>query len=910
MPERTRPTDMKDTTQRKPNVAPAVTAATTPAIPAAAPTIKKKSNPTAAPQRGFLDQHLCVLVVGFLACSVLVLDQVWHLFDLPRSAGTAAWSKEPATLWIWVYAIGLLLTSIAGLCLLLRSTRETVGAMKLSRRSIWLCVSLGSALIAGTIWFFSDAWRLPMGSAILLSLAWAAWLLLQHRLHPRVARGLRVVLIAVTLSNILGEAVWWLAFNRPVLVSFRPYTMWAIVHLLFIVCAAARIVDVWQCQSRFPVRGAVLALLLAAPLALRATTVLDVTDHVDSATPSLEVTLDPISHEDRWYQALLDRLDAAPADQDCPYILIAASGGGSRAALFAALVYEHLSHASVGGNDPHQHIALISSVSGGSLASAHYVQNGGVGPALEQPTGFSRSEIEDWIDKELQLFHSPESALYSEYHRAFEKADLERYLAQAFVAPTEGSTEPAAYALSDSSAWLLRQSFVNDMCMDFMAPLVRGALHPGIERGEACDLFWRTRLGLKRTIDEEGTGDRPLLLCNVTEVAKGSRLVIGFPSLPAGFYRGQQRRYRGLLDLGAPLSASQLPLSSAVRLSANFPWGFELGVVRVLRGEGDAELVAAIDGGLCDNTGIDTLRYTLEAIVAKSEEVQDANHPASQIVERLRKRGVIVLEIDSGAKPQPPGAFERLFSASMGPVVALQNAAYASSQFASSEHIAAMETLLESDATAKAERYARRLKMHSASTANPTKVRPLSCVQHVKVQCNHEENVMTAWALGPCDKAKIFVKFAIDSQALSDSIEQSIRQQRHVNEWLSLEGSLAGRNNAQNDELLQALLDSYDSLVDESLESGRLTELQARVRQAVSGDEYYRRIVDQLVVPKHNEKSIGQENARDELDSLMAGRIQRSHRAAQAAGEQLRFLRAKREQPAGPEASRTFKTRR
>jgi hypothetical protein len=56
-------------------------------------------------------------------------------------------------------------------------------------------------------------------------------------------------------------------------------------------------------------------------------------------------------------------------------VLVAASGGGSRAALFAALAYEAMESMPFDPEDPASptvgsHIIAISSVSGGSLASA------------------------------------------------------------------------------------------------------------------------------------------------------------------------------------------------------------------------------------------------------------------------------------------------------------------------------------------------------------------------------------------------------------------------------------------------------------------------------------------------------------------------------------------------------------
>ena len=88
------------------------------------------------------------------------------------------------------------------------------------------------------------------------------------------------------------------------------------------------------------------------------------------------------------------------------------------------------------------------------------------------------------------------------------------------------------------------------------------------------------------------------------------------------------------------------------------------------------------------------------------------------------------------------------------------------------------------------------------------------------------------------------------------------------------------------------------------------TLLQAQVRKAVSDDEYYRNIVNQVAAPKQTASAAKQDNPREELDSFMQGRIERTHRAAQAAGDRLRFLRNKHGLPGGPEARRPDRQRR
>ena len=88
--------------------------------------------------------------------------------------------------------------------------------------------------------------------------------------------------------------------------------------------------------------------------------------------------------EATWLEHCENRLDGIERlPGDGPVVLVAASGGGSRAALFTALLLEALARTDAQGKPLpapapkgavplHRRIAIISSVSGGSLGTAYY----------------------------------------------------------------------------------------------------------------------------------------------------------------------------------------------------------------------------------------------------------------------------------------------------------------------------------------------------------------------------------------------------------------------------------------------------------------------------------------------------------------------------------------------------------
>jgi hypothetical protein len=238
-------------------------------------------------------------------------------------------------------------------------------------------------------------------------------------------------------------------------------------------------------------------------------------------------------------------------------------------------------------------------------------------------------------------------------------------------------------------------------------------------------------------------------------------------------------------------------LPEAVRLSANFPWGFQVAQLAVPPAAAGSGEVHVMDGGIVDNTGIDTIAHLLRglAVLARREEVRasqvllgvgallnplpgpdqparlalaayglkplpewcgDWRNPACaglakrayDVMAKLRQRGILLVEIDSGARPQPPSLLASLFPVAFEPLGALENAAYANAGLSRLQYIDALNSSLEglADPTERGV-----VRIAALARGSPT--------QLVTYTCNHAEHVMTAWSLGPEDKAKILVQF-------------------------------------------------------------------------------------------------------------------------------------------------------
>ena len=299
---------------------------------------------------------------------------------------------------------------------------------------------------------------------------------------------------------------------------------------------------------------------------------------------------------------------AAKNSDISPVVVMAASGGGSRAAFYTAQTLEKL-------HEEFPRIAAklnaISSVSGGSLATAAYVSR--------------------------RYRH------FIENSRSHELSDLTEAVSQ-----------------------------------DFLQPTLRGALVPGKSRGRCIEEEWRSGLvklkgihisqlvdGWKKASDE-GLQDPPYPLPLFNTCSLDGHDVVISPlsreayqnydnspifqdssnSLTWVFYRD------GIYGLEEFLPNFDPPISSAVRASANFPFGFPLVQIETTRSlrfnpcaekriSGQKKIIKLTDGGVLSNSGL----WSLFSLLMNDKEKESKRVP-------LQQRGVLLIVVEASKMPE------------------------------------------------------------------------------------------------------------------------------------------------------------------------------------------------------------------------------------------------------------------
>jgi hypothetical protein len=260
--------------------------------------------------------------------------------------------------------------------------------------------------------------------------------------------------------------------------------------------------------------------------------------------------------------------------------------------------------------------------------------------------------------------------------------------------------------------------------------------------------------------------------------------VVGFPPLPDELWEqaaaDPRTTHAGPRPLNKVVPDFRVSLARAVRLSSNFPFGFRvseaappedgLGPLRrvgryfvPVRGGG----VHMLDGGVVDNTGLDTIYELFKGLErhAKSD-TSGYQAPAHNILQGLRQRGVVLLEIDSGAKPSPapPWPLDPL-GGSREPLQALDNASYTNAEVIKKLYVQEVQQVL------RPLQGLWELGPEASGALAPLDVTLAGAKPvHLTIQCNHylpderarDPEVMTAWALGPLDKAQVVQRFLIN----------------------------------------------------------------------------------------------------------------------------------------------------
>ena len=390
-------------------------------------------------------------------------------------------------------------------------------------------------------------------------------------------------------TALIGELLWLLADTdwRDNVISYRLYTIWAVFQVLTTLVITGLLIDRWHdVTDRWPVRQ--VAILLMPVLVWLYSRSLP----VDASELNRHLTDDQVQvwktlregangpnsvawyaqSNRNWFVHLNSRVRSVPDSE--PVVIVAASGGGSRAAIFTALVLETLARTPtiqnpVTGesaaitNEPvgdsqrtwADNVVLISSVSGGSLASAYHVERrvprtppalvpksprsherillntapvelkywglGYAGELIqtyleEPPEGFPVEVFRDYYAKNERDRDDPEVAVEAlkaaepALREQLKKVVTERDKKQAALTPQNSPAPPNAETLAqevaklnDSAAslrtalalldgyrslidpstaplgrWIWASRAFDEMCVDFMAPLMRGVVTP------------------------------------------------------------------------------------------------------------------------------------------------------------------------------------------------------------------------------------------------------------------------------------------------------------------------------------------------------------------------------------------------------------------------------------------------
>jgi len=448
----------------------------------------------------------------------------------------------------------------------------------------------------------------------------AVWVPDSRRPVGRTLTMLGRILALLSVTTCVGEALWIGAYALPEVLSYRLYTIWAVFHLAFGAAVAAVALDVSHWRFAWPVRP--LALAVGLLLLVFCPDFLPTFQPTSGSNDALAAQLEDPPAQADWYDHLYQRV--LETDERGPVVLVASSGGGSRAALFTALVLEALANEPLTNSSGtvYQHngadlrwgdqIVVMSSVSGGSLADAYYAQR------------LTRGAPEIHRPRIRNSFASPladrTESTYAAVFRTYYQPLWQRYAEQAGRSGDDDTKDwgrkvgvAAARQVTPGSdehfrGRYLESAFADDMCTDFMAPLGRSLMTPELERGRGLAVFWDQRFGWGGATNRRGFGGGarpPLLLFNATDVRQGRRLVVGFPPLYPNTFSVRrpnhplaEARVEGTLALEDFAPAFELRLSEAVRLSANFPWGIPPAkltrTVRPLRKDLSADRLAQV----------------------------------------------------------------------------------------------------------------------------------------------------------------------------------------------------------------------------------------------------------------------------------------------------------------------------
>ncbi len=274
---------------------------------------------------------------------------------------------------------------------------------------------------------------------------------------------------------------------------------------------------------------------------------------------------------ERYFQAWVADLRALhPEGEPVPVFVVAAEGGGIRAAYWTGLVLAELQdRARAAGRDFARHVFAISGVSGGALGGAVFAALGAGAPGLDLPADCG------------------------------DRCRASRMLSGDFLAPTV-----ATLLFPD-----LLQRFLPAAVLDDRAMALERAFERRWRTVEGTDRFASAYLDLW----EKADFSVPLLLLNATAVETGQRVIVNPLSMDEGHF---SRSFADALD-ARRLLGDELALSTAVHLGARFTYVSPAGSIQVQQPTGGAPAgswLRVVDGGYFENAGAVTASEVLARV--------------------------------------------------------------------------------------------------------------------------------------------------------------------------------------------------------------------------------------------------------------------------------------------------------
>jgi predicted acylesterase/phospholipase RssA len=291
-------------------------------------------------------------------------------------------------------------------------------------------------------------------------------------------------------------------------------------------------------------------------------------------SPLADRTLDRYFSE--WF---IDLASKSPSGGPVPVVLVAAEGGGIRAAYWSAAVLADLEDRTAGGAVPlSRRVFAISGVSGGALGAATFASI------------VARREVYPDSDGERSRLREVDQVLGRDFLSPTLATMLFPDLLQRFLPVPVFRDRAVAIEESWERAWDLA--------------------HPddvGRFRRPFHDLWRETKYAV------------PLLFLNSTVVETGQRAVVH----PLGSYpAGQTGPFADALDVSA-LMGTELPVSTAAHLSARFTYVSPAGLVDTHRTNAP-RWIRLVDGGYFDNSGTATLQEIARVIQRAHGEIPGA----------------------------------------------------------------------------------------------------------------------------------------------------------------------------------------------------------------------------------------------------------------------------------------------